>query len=283
MFKKLLFSAVAVFLAAVFASPVRSTVIWSPAGELYPRSIADPHRSGFAVVLGHYLDQEIPNAGNTLLTIRLGGSYGILRFQPEGSADRSCQLDIGANFLGQFDLDRSLDNIGWDGLYHLTFTWTDGGGTAFKFGTFHDSSHVGDEYAERTGRRRLAYTREEAVLGGSWSFPRGWRVYSELGRAYHRSNKALMDPWRAQAGVEYESPERFWSGTTAWYAALDSTFYQENDWRGNVSVQAGVVLPQEKTGRRYRFGIEYYRGRSVIGEFFLIDEAVISAGFWWDL
>jgi len=258
-------------------------LLWSPPAELYPRSIADPRRSGFAFTYGQFIDPEIAQAGDTRLTVRLGGSYGILRFHPEGSPERGYQLDVGANFLGQFDLDHSLDNIGWDGLYHLQLTWADGEGLAFKLGTLHDSSHVGDEYAERAGRKRFGYTREELVLGGSRSFPLGWRAYAEAGRAYHRSNKESMDLWRAQTGIEYESPERFRDGTMAWYAALDCSFYQENDWHGNVSIQAGVVLPQEAIGRRYRFGVEYYRGRSVIGEFFQNNETMIAAGFWWDL
>jgi hypothetical protein len=68
-----------------------------------------------------------------------------------------------------------------------------------------------------------------------------------------------------------------------WYAAADCSFYQENDWRGNISLQLGLVIPQDDIGRRYRFGVQYYRGRSVIGEFFQNDEASLSAGFWWDL
>jgi hypothetical protein len=255
----------------------------SPATELYPRSIADPHRPGFAVAYGHFTRSEITGAGNNRLDIRIGGSYGLLRLHPVGEPDRGFQLDAGANFLGQFDLDNSLDNIGWDGLYGLFLTWADGGDWALKFGAHHDSSHVGDEYAERTGRRRIGYTREEAVLGVSRTLSRHWRLYGEAGRAYHRSNKEIMEPWRAQAGLEYEPPRRFWGGRMGWYAAADCSFYQENDWRGNISLQLGLVIPQDDIGRRYRFGVQYYRGRSVIGEFFQNDEASLSAGFWWDL
>jgi hypothetical protein len=255
----------------------------SPETELYPRSIADPRRPGLAVTYGHYIRSEIPDAGNSRLSIRMGGSYGLLRLHPSGEPGRGLQLDAAANFLGQFDLDHSLDNIGWDGLYGLFFTWADGGGWALKFGAHHDSSHVGDEYAERIGRRRVGYTREETVLGVSRAFSRHWRLYGEAGRAYHRSNKELMDLWRGQLGLEYESPRRLWNGRMGWYAAADCSFFQENDWRGNIALQLGLVIPQEDIGRRYRFGVEYYRGRSVIGEFFQNDEASISVGFWWDL
>jgi hypothetical protein len=259
------------------------TLLWSPPGELYRRPIADPHRSGFGLVYGNYIDPETPQAGDSRLLIRMGGSYGLFRIHAPASPGKGYQVDIGANFLGQFDVDHSLDNIGWDGIYHLTFTWADGEGLALKLGILHDSSHVGDEYAERTGRRRLGYTREEAVLGVSRSLPKGWRVYGEAGRAYHRSNKEEMGLWRAQSGLDYESPYPVWGGAMAWYAALNCSAYQENKWHGNTALQAGVVLPQEEIGRRYRFGIEYYRGRSPIGEFFRNKESVIGIGLWWDL
>lgn len=259
------------------------TLTLSPLTELYPRSIADPRRPGLSVTYGHFTRSEIAGAGNSRLGIRMGGSYGLLRLHPVGEPDRGFQLDAAANFLGQFDLDHSLDNIGWDGIYGLFFTWADGGGWAFKVGAHHDSSHVGDEYAERTGRRRIGYTREETVLGVSRTFARHWRLYGEAGRAYHRSNKEIMEPWRAQAGLEYEQPPRLWGGRMGWYAAADCSSFQENDWRGNIALQLGLVIPQDDIGRRYRFGVEYYRGRSVIGEFFQNDEASLAVGFWWDL
>lgn len=259
------------------------TLRLGPATDLFPRSIADPRRSGFSVTYRHYGRSEIADAGSNRLGIRMGGSYGLLRVHPAGEPDRGYQLDVGANFLGQFDLDHALDNIGWDGLYHLSLAWSDGEGLALKLGTFHDSSHVGDEYAERTGRTRVGYTREEVVLGASRAFSRQWRLYAEAGRAYHRSNKELMDLWRGQAGLEYESPKRLWGAGIGWYAAADCSFFQENDWRGNATVQLGLVVPQDEIGRRYRFGIEYYRGRSQLGEFFQDHESSLSVGLWWDL
>jgi hypothetical protein len=43
------------------------------------------------------------------------------------------------------------------------------------------------------------------------------------------------------------------------------------------------VLPVDELGRRYRFGVEYYCGRSVIGEFFQDDETSVAIGIWLDL
>ena len=261
----------------------RWSPLLSPATDLFPRAVADPRRSGLAFTYNHFTRSGNVAAGDDRVTIRLGGSYGLIRVHPEGEPERGYQLDIGANFLGRFDLDHSLDNIGWDGLYHFSAAWGDGRGLAVKFGTFHDSSHVGDEYAERTGRKRIGYTREEVALGVSDTFARHWRLYGEAGRAYHLSNKALMEPWRAQAGLEYQSPLLFGQGSMGWYAATDCSFFEEDDWRANAGLQLGVVLPRDDIGRRYRFGIEYYSGRSIIGEFFQDRESYLAAGIWWDL
>jgi hypothetical protein len=188
-----------------------------------------------------------------------------------------------ANFFGQFDLDHSLDNIGWDGLYGLVFSWGNGDGLALKFGTSHDSSHVGDEYTQNTGIGRVVgYTREEFVLGVSRSFAKKWRAYVEAGRAYHLSNRELMEPWRAQVGMEYESRGNFWGGRMGWYVATDNSFYQESDWHGSTAAQIGFVLPFDDIGRRYRLGVEYYRGRSMIGEFFQDNETYVALGTWLD-
>jgi hypothetical protein len=230
----------------------------------------------------HFPESQIPSAGADRTEIRIGGTFGLVRVHPDEDPARGVQLDIMANFFGQFDLDRGLDNIGWDGLYGLVFSWGDGKGLAVKFGTSHDSSHVGDEYAENTGRTRIGYTREEFMLGVSRSFAKKWRAYVEAGRAYSLSNEDLQKPWRAQAGMEYESRGNFWGGRLGWYVAADNSFYQESDWHGNTAAQIGFVLPFDDIGRRYRFGVEYYRGRSIIGEFFQNNETYVALGAWLD-
>ena len=123
-------------------SPGR-TLLLSPVTDLYPRSIADPRRPGLGIMYLRVPASQIPDAGANRAGIRMGGSYGLVRIHRDDDPARGYQLDVMANFIGQFDLDHALDNIGWDGLYGLAFTWGKGQGLAFKFGVFHDSSHVG--------------------------------------------------------------------------------------------------------------------------------------------
>ena len=254
----------------------------SPGESLYPVYIANPIRPTMAFNRIAVSDSDIAEAGETRYTLRLGGRVNLVRAHPAGVPDRGFQLDTEAAFLGQFDADHSQDNIGWDGIWGLALTWADGAGLAAKLATQHDSSHVGDEYAERTGRERINYTRAEVVFGLSRAFLAQWRVYGEAGYAYDRRNVELQEPWRLEGGIELEDAHRFWKGRLGYYAAIDVTAYQESDWHSDVTIQAGLVLPVSGLVRTYRFGLEYRDGRSIIGEFFQDKETSWALGLWVD-
>jgi hypothetical protein len=235
-----------------------------------------------------FLDSEIADSGDDRVGLTVGGRYGLVRVHPKGSPERGVQFDAQAAFYGQFDMEHSLDNVGWDGFYGLMLSWKPTGRLALMFGTQHDSSHVGDEYIERKGRTRLTYTREEFAWGASYSSSErwghgGWRGYAEAGWAYHRGNTQLMERWRLQVGLEYESPLTLAGGLGGWYAAVNNGIWQERGWQSATTVQAGVKFQFADIGRQYRFAVEFRNGRSVIGEFFQQDERYISFGMWLDL
>jgi len=258
-------------------------VRFSPADDLYPRYVADPRRSNFSIGRLSFSETEIPAAGDTRFGLRVGGRYGVLRLHRKGDADYGFQIDVEGGFLAQFDLDNHTDNIGWDGIYGLQLAWARPGGVALRAGVFHDSSHVGDEYAESTGRTRINYTRQEFLAGASWRFLPLWRTYVEGAWAFDLRNEELMEKWRAQTGVEFESPATLWGGRAAVYVAADASFFQEDDWSANVTIQTGLLFHVQELARYYRFGIEFYDGRSHIGEFFQNEERYVSLGVWFDL
>lgn len=255
----------------------------NPGRDLYPRYIADPIRPGMSISRLMVTDSDISEAGDTRYTIRLGGHWGFLRIHPKGEPDRGFQLDMEAAFLGQFDADYSLDNIGWDGLWGVLLTWANGKGVAAKLATQHDSSHVGDEFAERTGRKRINYTRAELVFGVSGAFLKHWRLYGEAGYGYDLRNDELQEPWRVKGGLEFEDANRFWKGRAGYYAAIDVTATEELDWQRDITIQTGFVLPVGGLARAYRLGVEYRNGRSIIGEFFQNNETYWAVGFWMGL
>lgn len=258
-------------------------LVISPADDLYQRYLADPHSPGFSITRMNFSKTEIDETGESRWGLHLGTRFGLLRFHKDGDSNHGFQLDLEAGFIGQFDIDNSWDNIGWDGIYGIQLAWAPFGGFALRFGTLHDSSHVGDEYAERTGRERINYTREDWILGGSWHFTKKWRVYAEIGYARELRNEDLMEPWRVLYGLEYVSSDSFWKGRLGWYAATNISSYEENDWDLNKTIQVGLIFPVKDLSWSYRFGIEYYDGRSHFGEFFQDYEEYLAVGFWFYL
>lgn len=283
-----------------------STWTWLPPGSIYDPYLAEINRPGMGVTLLGVQESGIEGAGEVRFGLKLGGRFGLLRIAPGGDrtgrregAGRAWQLDLGAGFYGQFDIDNSLDNLGWDGLYSLTLSNapTAGRGPAFKLGVQHWSSHVGDELSERTGRERIGYTREEIVAGvslplvgartgttGSGPLARlyGEAAYGTTGNAEDPAGVEIQEPGRVQVGFEWESPGSVGaSGRVGWYAALDANSFEERDWNVDLSLGTGLLI--DGGDRRWRAGVVLYDGRNPVGEFFRVDERYALLGLWLDL
>jgi Protein of unknown function (DUF1207) len=254
---------------------------WLPSGHLYPGYVADPRRIGFGVQVLHYPKTDIPEAGDQRFDLKAGGELVLLRIQPRGRDDRGWEASLQGAFHAQFDIDRQLDNVGWDGWYGFVVAAVPLDRLSVRLGWLHDSSHVGDEYAERTGRRRIGYTRQEWIVGASWLTDRGLRLYGELGYATQMSNEELQEPTRLQAGLEWHPAKRVEGRYRGWYGAADLSSMQERDWKVDTSVQAGYRI--DSGNKIWRFGIDWYNGRPPIGEFFQHTEQYIGLGMWIDI
>jgi len=251
-----------------------------PEAGFYPLYIADPLRPQSAMVLVWVPSSEIQDTGAARFALRLGGQFPIVAFHPEGDSKCGWQLDFEGGFSSHFDIGNSLDNVGWDGLFGLLLDYKPRPALAFRFGTLHDSAHLGDEYIEHTGRQRVGYTREEVVLGVSVRSSQRWRYYFEAG--YQYGGKEFQEPLRAQAGVEYQG-EQPWPGARGgWYAALDLRAYQENDWHPRATAQLGINVPTGRGHSLYRFALEGGTGRTVLGEFFTASETYFGVGWYFD-
>jgi hypothetical protein len=252
---------------------------WFPPSNFYPRYIADPIRSQNALTLQWLADTEIPETGSGRFGLRLGGSLGIRRWHPEDEPDIGWQISFEGGFSGQFDTPHSWDNTGWDGFYGLYLSWMLTPDFGFRAGTQHNSSHIGDEYSERTGRKRIHYTREEGILGVTWRFTPRWRTYGEIGYGNGHHDEP---PWRIQSGLEYVSKQRYWKDSSSLYAAIDIRTYQEIDWSTRVTSQAGLYVPVGNRGAIHRFAIELGTGRSVMGQFLRENETWLGVGWYYD-
>jgi len=151
------------------------------------------------------------------------------------------------------------------GIYALSLNIRTSNTLAYRLGIHHISSHVGDELAERTGRQRINYTSQETRAGIMWTFSPHWQSYAEIAWGHDLRNKSLQRPWRTEFGMQYEKPQYFFE-QLGWYMAIDLSSYEENNWDVNTAMQMGVVSEQNK--RHWRLGLEYYNGRSQLGECF---------------
>ena len=240
-----------------------------PADPGFPSPIAGPTSRGFAFSRLKVEDITTADTGDGFYALKLGSVFGLVRVG-------EWRLGFDAGFLGLFDVDRSYDNLGWDGNYGLVVSRGLGRNAAARLAWLHTSAHVGDEYAERTGRMRIGYTRQELALGGSWRPAPAWRLYAEYGHGYGYDSGDPGEPGRAQTGAEWERGAR-WGP----YAAVDVQAWEERDWARDVAVQGGIAFRTE--GRRWRLGIEAYDGRVPLGEFFLEDERHLALGLYFDL
>lgn len=256
------------------------TVALFPPGDVYAPYLADPHRPVNAAIVQWLTRTEIPGATDLRPTLRAGGRFGLLRFQPETPEGRTWQLSVEAGLSAQFDWNKKLDSIAWDGNYGLTLTTASGGPLAMKLGLLHRSAHLGDEYAEDNDAERISYTREELAIGVDWRPSGSWRVYLEAGHAY-KNRASGQEPGRGQLGVEFESARTLLGDRFSWYLAAETSATQERDWRVDAGGQLGLVTTSGQ--RRWRIGLEYYHGRPAFGEFYVFTEAWVAVGIWMDL
>ncbi|WP_460595847.1 DUF1207 domain-containing protein [Geomonas sp. Red276] len=249
-----------------------------PAGSPYPPHLADPHRPGFGVEHLSYTRTAIPDASPERLNVKVGGIFGLAGISSSEQSDRLLQLGFIGAYDGLYDIRKQLDSIGWDGDYGLELSGRWSRALGGMLSLHHRSSHLGDEYIQRTGRKRIGYTREEIAGGVSVAPFEGWHLYAETGWGAWLGNRSVMKPWRLEGGVEYQSPQKYLGNRVGYYAAFDTTSMEERDWRGDLSLQAGLYM--RSFGRLWRLGGGFYHGRPTVGEFFTATEEYLNVGFW---
>lgn len=271
----------AVNAAAANDKKQNSTFVFLPSEHLFQPYLADPMRPSTGAQLAYVSESTVFDTSSSRFILKLGGLIEIAQLSPADNLRRGWQFGIEAGFNGQFDRGQSQDNIGWDGLYGLVISYRRNNQWAFRTGLHHVSSHVGDEFAERNGRQRINYTREEIFGAAAWSFWPQWRTYAEVGWAYDLLGEDLQEEWRVQAGLEYERDKPVWGRNWRLYAATNLTAYQESDWNPDTAIQFGIHY--RKSGRLLRIGLEFYDGRTLLGEFFQDSDRWISLGTWYDI
>jgi hypothetical protein len=219
--------------------------------------------------------------GRPLMDATLGGRVGMLRygnddpFEPDGF-----QLDFWGAAIARLDVENQQDLDSTDYVFGVPITWGDKR-LQYKLGYAHISSHMGDEFAiSHPGalNRRINYVRDEIEFGTSWYVVPEWRSYGEIAYAFHHSGGA--DPLGFQFGSELSHPGPTFGGFYP-FAAVNCEMRQENDFGGNLALQAGW-LRRGMLDQTLRFGFHFLTGKSTQSQFFYTSETHVGGGIWYD-
>jgi len=253
-----------------------------PDNQPYPDYLADPRRPRMEVGVG-VADSDIPSTSSTRVMLDLGTRYTLLKVTPIKEGKNEFALDIEGGLFTQFDPGNGLDNIGWDGRYGVFAVWDWSDKVVARVGYRHISAHLGDEYIEQTGRRRINYTRDDLALGLGYYLNERILIYAEPSWAWSMGNENRQKRWAAEGGIQYEGPRDMWNDSTAVYLAAHVRTFAETDWDPGLSIQAGVHVKRDQHSSNLRLGVEGYIGRAILGEFALdYDEMYLTAGIFFD-
>jgi hypothetical protein len=194
--------------------------------------------------------------------VALGENFPVLALR---RGDRPITLGFGSQVYARFSLTDGRDAL-------ISNDWVVGlNGTAifdawaFILETYHESSHLGDEYEDRFDAKRLDWTRE--VVAGWASYTRGsWRI---MGSARY----ALRDELHLQRlggsfGLDFRPPRLNGHGAIRPVGGVYFEADAATSWRVSGSFKAGVVLQTTPGGREIGLALIAHDGLSTQRQFF---------------
>ncbi len=244
-----------------------------PDGLLYDLYLASPHEPRFG-------SQWVSiKEGDPVWDVALGGRVGIIRYGTSNAVwPEGWQFDIEGAGFPRLTLDENRDLISADFRFGTPLTYRRGVWEA-KFGYYHLSSHLGDEFMlSHPGIERLNYVRDSLLLGWAIHPNPDVRLYGEAGWAFYADGGA--EPWEFRFGFEY-SPGQPTGFVGAPFFATNVHLREEVNFGGNVAVQAGWQW-RGRSGHLFRAGLHYLNGKSNQYQFHRRFEEQLGFGLWYD-
>ena len=217
----------------------------------------------------------------TIWETALGARVGLFRYGTEGATrPEGYQLDLeGAVFARLIPAEPSTMLEGADFRFGLLNTWREDR-LAVKWGYYHVSSHLGDEFLiVNPDFDRINYVRDAAIVGVMADVLVDTQVYGEVANALGSQGGAK--PWEFQFGSQYVPTRKMFAYGSP-YVGANTYMRQDFGFRSGFNFIAGWNWYGEKTGERLRVGMQYYRGPSLQYSFFDRSERLIGGGIWLD-
>ncbi|MEM6799011.1 MAG: DUF1207 domain-containing protein [Planctomycetota bacterium] len=248
-----------------------------PDGLIYRSYMAGPREPRLSTQFFHA--SNVLEKSQTLWDGTVGGRRGLLRY---GTGDplkpQGWQVDIEGAALVRLNIAEDRDVDASDFRFGVPITYGSGN-VQYKFGYYHLSSHLGDEFIVRTGSTdRINYVRDAVIAGVSYNPAPAWRVYGEVAYAVFTAGGA--EPWEFQFGLEYAQP----GPTGVWgtpFFATNAHLREEINFGGDWTTQLGWLW-RGASGSTMRVGLHYVNGKSTQYQFFSSDEEQIGLGAWYD-
>lgn len=211
----------------------------------------------------------------------LGGRASIVRYGTENSMQaQGWELQVeGAAFVRLLpENERDVAAVDFRAGVPLAYR---NGPYQFRFGYYHISSHLGDEFLlKNPGYDRLNYSRDSLILGAGYFPTENLRVYAELGWAVIYTSGGA-EPWEVQTGFEWQTQQP--TGIRgAPYFAMNIHLRQEVDWGGNVNLLAGWMWRGFRADHTFRTGLQYFNGKDAQFSFLQENQQLIGWGIRYD-
>lgn len=211
----------------------------------------------------------------------LGGRVGLLRYGSFGSIKpQGFQLDVEGAVFARVLPDEFSDMLGGSDYRAGLLGTNRFNGTAVKYGYYHISSHIGDEFLLANPTfNRINYVRDSLIAGVTQDLKYSTQIYGEI--AYALGACGGAKPLEFQFGAQY-LPVAKSSLRGAPYIAANYHIREDFGFQGGFNTVAGWGWQGLQTRHRFRIGLQYYNGPSLQYQFLNRVENLYGGGFYFD-
>jgi Protein of unknown function (DUF1207) len=233
--------------------------------------LASPRLAGFA---GRVIDESLGDdrfGAERKADVAIGEDFPVILLR---RGPRPITFGFGVEVFGRFSLDDSKTAM-------ISNDWLVGFNTHIDLSPWeldlrfhHESSHLGDEYAERFDADRIDWTREVLALWVGRRMGR-FRAMGSVGNAV--VDELDLSPWLAGAGLDYRSGSFTLLGLkTHLIAGAFTEAASATDWRLSSSAKVGLAFPGVRVGKELRLSLIGHDGLSTQRQFFRAESRYIG-------
>lgn len=254
---------VALFLVVTPGSTLAAQGRFFPEVPSFELPIASPKVAGFAGRIIDLSRGESQFGAEREADVAVGETFPVIALR---RGDHPLTLGFGVEVYGRFSLEDSKTSM-------ISSDWTVGfelhtvrNAWEFALQLYHESSHLGDEYASTFNARRIDWTREVAT-GWVGYRPGHWRLM--LGGSRVLVDELELSPWIGAAGVDYRgggfqlAGQRLEPVAGVYLEAASAT-----DWDVSSTLKLGVALTGARRGRELSLSLVRHDGLSTQRQFF---------------